>query len=916
MTALLLLSAVGPASAVIRDGGIDPANLGQGGWLYLLHDATNHLSPNNIPAVTNENSLFQYLKGRGLQYVIMKVGTSNALYYDNNYSRTTPILNSNTVYLAHANGLKIFGSNRSWGNDLPGETNIANYTFTNGADGFIFDAEGEWETTSQNTWITNGPAQAWWLCSHVRNSFPTKFIAYNPFDTLYLHSTFPYKEFGYWCDAVMPQAYHHSASQGNAFAAILWTDVNYGTFQKSLASLPVGNSNGLVVYWTNAIKPLTMMRDVYGVNYNPAYAPQDVRNFVEYLAADPNCVTAGGYQGSDYFRSELYDPNQWANISNSTIGVFPGVVNNIILDDTGAKQVGSWHVVKTIDATTGNVVNFTGDFGTDTNSFGTNYWRAAKGTGAGYMQFTPNILTSGEYQCYAWHPTRPDASASVPHIIAYNGGTNTVLINQQTNGGNWTLLGQFGFAAGTGGYIRVTDGIAESGDVAMVDGIKLVFASAPRRPSLLSQPQGATIFAGQTNTFSVTADGTLPLSYQWKFNGADISGATASTLTVGPAGPANAGLYAVRVSNPYGTTNSTNANLVVLLATANGDATYHQTTVPVAATNLVAVAAGAWHSLGLSADGMVLAWGNNDSNQCDVPATLTNTLAIAAGGYHSLAIQANEAVAAWGANDYGQTTVPAGLAGVIGIAAGTWHSVALCADGTVCAWGDNTFGQTNVPAGLSNVVAVAAGGNHSLALRADGTVAGWGQNTDANGHQTGQATPPAGLSNVVAIAAGEYHSLAVKADGTVVAWGDDSQEQCDVPPGLTNVLAVAGGSAHSLALVQDGTVAAWGADFNGQCDMPQGWPSAEGVAAGAYHTLLLLDGVRPVARLLDPRQQGQRFSALAQTLNRKTYVLESRASLAAAIWTGVSTNRGNGALEELTDPAASAPQIFYHMRQY
>ena len=54
----------------------------------------------------------------------------------------------------------------------------------------------------------------------------------------------------------MPQVYHHSASQGNAFAAIHWTDVNYRTFQNSLASLPVGNSNGLTVYWTNAIKPL------------------------------------------------------------------------------------------------------------------------------------------------------------------------------------------------------------------------------------------------------------------------------------------------------------------------------------------------------------------------------------------------------------------------------------------------------------------------------------------------------------------------------------------------------------------------------------------------------------------------------------------------------------------------------------
>src|ERR1035438_9193295 len=54
--ALLALELTAPsARSQIRDGGVDPANLGQGGWLYLLHNATNHLSPNNIAAVTNRS---------------------------------------------------------------------------------------------------------------------------------------------------------------------------------------------------------------------------------------------------------------------------------------------------------------------------------------------------------------------------------------------------------------------------------------------------------------------------------------------------------------------------------------------------------------------------------------------------------------------------------------------------------------------------------------------------------------------------------------------------------------------------------------------------------------------------------------------------------------------------------------------
>ena len=49
-----------PAGAVIRDGGIDPTNLGKGEWLYYMSSATNQLG-GYVPSVTDENSLMQYL---------------------------------------------------------------------------------------------------------------------------------------------------------------------------------------------------------------------------------------------------------------------------------------------------------------------------------------------------------------------------------------------------------------------------------------------------------------------------------------------------------------------------------------------------------------------------------------------------------------------------------------------------------------------------------------------------------------------------------------------------------------------------------------------------------------------------------------------------------------------------------------
>ena len=127
---------------------------------------------------------------------------------------------------------------------------------------------------------------------------------------------------------------------------------------------------------------------------------------------------------------------------------------------------------------------------------------------------------------------------------------------------------------------------------------------------------------------------------------------------------------------------------------------------------------------------------------------------IAAGNYHSLALTSDGSVAAWGDNSWGQGTVPNGLTGVVAIDGGRIHSLALTSGGSVVAWGYNAQGQSTVPAGLNGVVAIAAGYVHSLALKSDGTVVAWGSNNEV----------PSGLTGVVAIAAGWRYKLALIAD--------------------------------------------------------------------------------------------------------------------------------------------------------
>ena len=86
-------------------------------------------------------------------------------------------------------------------------------------------------------------------------------------------------------------------------------------------------------------------------------------------------------------------------------------------------------------------------------------------------------------------------------------------------------------------------------------------------PTITAEPVSADVTAGQTATFSVAVTGTAPFNYQWRKNGATISGATASTYTTPPTTSSdNREVFAVVVANSAGSTISTDATLNVAAA--------------------------------------------------------------------------------------------------------------------------------------------------------------------------------------------------------------------------------------------------------------------------------------------------------------------------------------------------------------
>jgi hypothetical protein len=92
----------------------------------------------------------------------------------------------------------------------------------------------------------------------------------------------------------------------------------------------------------------------------------------------------------------------------------------------------------------------------------------------------------------------------------------------------------------------------------------LTVNAAAVAPTITMQPANQSVTAGQTATFSVTATGTAPLTYQWQKNSANITGATAATYTT-PATVSgdNGAQFDVVVSNSAGSKTSNTATLTV-----------------------------------------------------------------------------------------------------------------------------------------------------------------------------------------------------------------------------------------------------------------------------------------------------------------------------------------------------------------
>jgi LruC domain-containing protein len=307
-----------------------------------------------------------------------------------------------------------------------------------------------------------------------------------------------------------------------------------------------------------------------------------------------------------------------------------------------------------------------------------------------------------------------------------------------------------------------------------------------------------------------------------------------------------------------------------------GNGTYTNATSPVPlGTGYATLSPGSGHTLAIKTDGTLWAWGENDYGEVGI-GTVTaqgintpmqvgnasNWAAVSAGRFHSLALTTDGSLYAWGRNNNASLASGAGQLGnntttdssvpiLIGtgysqVAAGTFFSAALKTDGTVWTWGWSKFdplgngveGSPSVnvlaPAQvMSGVITLTTGSYQGYAIKADHSLWVWGYNnfgTLGNGMSGGTANvnTPVQVATGIASAHGAMNFSAVlKLDGTI--WTTGGAFSGELGTGTTTVnsntfMQVAGtgystmvvGSANVQALKPDGTLWNWGANTVGQ----------------------------------------------------------------------------------------------------
>jgi len=283
------------------------------------------------------------------------------------------------------------------------------------------------------------------------------------------------------------------------------------------------------------------------------------------------------------------------------------------------------------------------------------------------------------------------------------------------------------------------------------------------------------------------------------------------------------------------------------------------------------------HTLGLTVDGKLYAWGNNFFSQLGLNDTVNRSSPVQvgssswtnvyAGTNYSIALRTDNTVFAWGDNTRGNLGVYNLLSWTI-----IGNGIGIHSDYTLWNWGDNSVGQLGISStqyrsspvqiGTTSWTYTYSTTSNAYAIKSDGSMWSWGRNYVGQlglGDTTDRSSPvqigtDTNWSTVVASATG--HALAIKTTGTLWAWGYNQYNElgqnqlvqtnrsAPVQVGsATTWTKVSAGNNYSLGISAFG-LWAWGRNDWGQTGNPSNIPLSWTTVAGgdSYSVAIRSDG--------------------------------------------------------------------------
>ncbi|MEI7730225.1 MAG: immunoglobulin domain-containing protein [Verrucomicrobiota bacterium] len=340
----------------------------------------------------------------------------------------------------------------------------------------------------------------------------------------------------------------HSLALKNDGTIVAWGTNNYGQM-----NVPLGLSGVVALAAGPANHCLALKGDgtivAWGFNnYSQATVPAGLSNVVAISVGNSNSlalktdgsVVAWGY--NNYGQGSV--PGGISNV----VAIAAGNNHNVVLKTDGSVVAWGYNAYKQSAVPVGvsNVVAVVG---------GGNHTLALAGNGppfiAAFSGSMSNLTLASTMTAFLC----AQATGALPLSYQWNfngtnipGATNAVLVLtdlhlEQSGSYSITVSNAFGTTNSATTLLRVSP------------------------VGFTAQPNPQAVLVGNGATFSVTPQGRAPFSYQWLFNGTNLSGATNAVLTLTNVQKSQTGTYSVMVSTAEGMVISSNVTLTVLVYT-------------------------------------------------------------------------------------------------------------------------------------------------------------------------------------------------------------------------------------------------------------------------------------------------------------------------------------------------------------